>query len=151
MSASIAWWPNSKQYPLDVKLQGPNEDISVLPNNTAVALFHICQESLANIAKHAHARHVDVAVWTTNDRILLEIRYDGVGFNSDKVKINIGHGLSNIETRALNAGGEVDITSETGKGTSILAWVPLPEENPASSIVAPLLHIKDAHDLLSFR
>lgn len=113
---------------LDVKLQGPTEDISVLPNNTAVALFHICQESLANIAKHAHARHVDVSVWTTNDRILLEIRDDGVGFNSDKVKINIGHGLSNIETRALNAGGEVDITSETGKGTSILAWVPLPEE-----------------------
>ncbi len=116
---------------LDVKLQGPSEDLSILPNNTAVALFHICQESLANIAKHAHARHVDVAVWTTNDRILLEVRDDGVGFNLDKVKVNIGHGISNIETRALNAGGEVDITSEPGKGTSILAWVPLPEEESA--------------------
>jgi signal transduction histidine kinase len=113
---------------LDVKLQGPNEDLSRLPNNTAVALFHICQESLANIAKHAHAHHVDVSVWTSRDRILLEIRDDGAGFNLEKVKVNIGHGISNIETRAQNAGGEVDITSELGKGTSILAWVPLPEE-----------------------
>jgi signal transduction histidine kinase len=116
---------------VDVKLQGPAEDISTLPNNTAVSLFHICQESLANIAKHAHAKHVDVSVWTTNDRILLEIRDDGIGFNIDKVKINIGHGLSNIETRALNAGGEVDVTSEAGKGTSILAWLPLPEDESA--------------------
>ncbi len=113
---------------LDVKLQGPNEDLSSLPNNAAVALFHICQESLANIAKHAHAHHVDVSVWTSRDRILLEIRDDGAGFNLDKIKVNIGHGISNIETRAQNAGGEVDITSEPGKGTSILAWVPLPEE-----------------------
>jgi len=112
---------------LDVNLQGPNEDISHLPKNQAVSLFHICQEALANIAKHAHAHHVDVVVWTTNDRLLLEIRDDGVGFDTESTKVTIGHGLSNMETRVTNAGGEVDITSEPGKGTSILAWVPFSE------------------------
>jgi signal transduction histidine kinase len=112
---------------LEVTLQGPNEDISHLPKNQAISLFHICQEALANIAKHAHAHHVDVVVWTTNDRLLLEIRDDGVGFNSESTKVTIGHGLSNMETRVTNAGGEVDITSEPGKGASILAWVPFSE------------------------
>lgn len=113
---------------LDVNLQGPNEDISHLPKNQAVSLFHICQEALANIAKHAHAKKVDVVVWTTNDRLLLEIRDDGVGFSTEKSKVSIGHGLSNMETRVLNAGGEVDISSEPGKGTTIFAWVPFGEE-----------------------
>lgn len=110
---------------VDVNLQGPAEDISGLPNNQAVALFHICQEALANIAKHAHARHVDVILWTTNERLLLEIRDDGVGFNPEKTKVTIGHGLSNMETRIVNADGEVDISSEPGKGTTILTWIPL--------------------------
>lgn len=113
---------------LDVNLQGPAEDISNLPKNQAVALFHICQEALANIAKHAHAHRVDVVVWTTNDRMLLEVRDDGDGFDSGKIRVSIGHGLSNMETRITNVGGEVDITSEPGKGTTILAWVPLPED-----------------------
>jgi signal transduction histidine kinase len=113
---------------LDVNLQGPTEDISNLPKNQAVALFHICQEALANIAKHAHAHRVDVVVWTTNDRMLMEVRDDGEGFDSAKIHVSIGHGLSNMETRITNVGGEVDITSEPGKGTSILAWVPLPED-----------------------
>lgn len=112
---------------LDVNLQGPNEDISHLPNNQAVSLFHICQEALANIAKHAHAHHVEVVVWTTNDRLLIEIRDDGIGFNSENTRVTIGHGLSNMETRVTNAGGEVDITSEPGKGTTIMAWVPFSE------------------------
>jgi signal transduction histidine kinase len=113
---------------LEVNLQGPNEDISRLPKNQAISLFHICQEALANIAKHAHAHKVDVTVWTTNDRLLLEIRDDGLGFDIDSTKSTIGHGLSNMETRVLNAGGEVDITSEPGKGTSIFAWVPFAED-----------------------
>lgn len=112
---------------LDITLQGPNDDISHLPKNQAVSLFHICQEALANITKHAHAHHVDVVIWTTNDRLLLEIRDDGVGFSPEETKATIGHGLSNMETRVTNAGGEVDITSDPGKGTSILAWVPFSE------------------------
>jgi signal transduction histidine kinase len=35
-----------------------------------------------------------------------------------------------METRAANAGGEVDINSEPDQGTSVLAWVPIPEIEP---------------------
>ncbi|KAF0110689.1 MAG: putative two-component sensor histidine kinase [Chloroflexi bacterium] len=115
---------------IDVNVQGPDDELVSLPEAQAVALFHICQEALANIAKHAKARRVEIVVWTTIDRALLEVRDDGRGFDLDKVKLTIGHGLSNMETRAANAGGDVDITAELGNGTSVLAWVPLPEIEP---------------------
>ena len=112
---------------VEVTVTGPKDGVSNLPEAQSLALFHICQEALANIAKHAKARRVDVTVWTTAERTLLEVHDDGRGFDTEKVKLSIGHGLSNMETRALNAGGEVDITTEPGQGTTVLAWVPFPE------------------------
>ncbi|HZW03409.1 MAG TPA: GAF domain-containing sensor histidine kinase, partial [Anaerolineaceae bacterium] len=113
---------------LNVNLQGPPGDLG-LAEAPAIALFHICQEALANIAKHARAQTVDVLLWKANDRVLLEIHDDGRGFDMEKVKLTIGHGLSNMQTRAFNVGGEVEITSEPGQGTTVLAWVPFTNEN----------------------
>jgi len=120
---------------IDVNIQGSENELAALPESHAVALFHICQESLANIAKHAKARHVEIVVWATQDRALLEVQDDGRGFDLNKVRTTIGHGLSNIETRATNVGGAVDISSELGKGTSVLAWVPIPPEDFDSLII----------------
>lgn len=109
---------------VEIQLQAiPNENIN-LPQSAALALFHICQEALANIAKHAHARHVSVTLWTSNQRTLLEINDDGMGFDVSKTRQVIGHGLANMQTRAHQAGGEIEISSEPGKGTTILVWVP---------------------------
>lgn len=115
---------------IDVVVQGHDEDLTGLPEAHAIALFHICQEALANIAKHAKAHRVNIVVWKTPDRVLLEVQDDGRGFDLNKVKLTIGHGLSNMETRASNVGGAVDISSEPDNGTSVLAWVPLPEFDP---------------------
>jgi len=112
---------------VEVTLNGPRDGVTNLPEAQALALFHICQEALANIAKHAKARRAEITLWTTAERVLLEVRDDGRGFEQEKIKLSIGHGLSNMETRAINAGGEVDISSEPGLGTTVLAWVPFPE------------------------
>ena len=109
----------------EVYLQGPPSGLEDLGKSQALALFHICQEALANIGKHAHAKRVEVILWLVSDRALLEIKDDGRGFDQKLVRSSIGHGLANMQTRAGNAGGEVDLTSEPGKGTSVLAWVPL--------------------------
>ena len=90
---------------VEVSLQGPSDGLADLPDTQAMALFHICQEALANIAKHAHATHVHVNLWTTADRALLEVRDDGRGFNLEQVQQTLGHGLSNMGTRARNVGG----------------------------------------------
>ncbi len=114
---------------LNIDLQGPEDDLHGLPDAQAIALFHICQEALANIAKHARAKNVSVTLWKSADRVLMEVTDDGRGFEVDKVRVTLGHGLSNIQTRARNVGGEVDITSEPGVGTTILAWVPAADED----------------------
>ncbi len=108
----------------EVSLKGPQKGLEDLLQARSLALFHICQESLANAAKHAGAKRVDINVWTTAERVIMEIHDNGKGFDIDKMSMTIGHGLSNVQTRARSVGGEVDITSMIGEGTTILAWVP---------------------------
>jgi signal transduction histidine kinase len=108
----------------EITLKGPQKVVDDLPQASALALFHICQESLANAAKHARAKRVDINVWTTSDRVIMEIHDDGRGFDLEKMSMAIGHGLSNMQTRARSVGGEMDITSIIGEGTTIFAWVP---------------------------
>lgn len=108
----------------EANLSGVPEDLRGIPENYAMALFHICQEALANAAKHAHAKKVDVVVWTSPERIMLEIHDNGRGFDMEQMNMSLGHGLSNMHTRAHHVGGDVEIASVAGEGTSILAWVP---------------------------
>jgi signal transduction histidine kinase len=108
----------------EVTLTTTDADLRELPHSHALALFHICQEALANAAKHAKARKAEVSVWTTADRVLMEVRDDGKGFEMEKMTTTIGHGLANMQTRGRAAGGDVDISSIIGEGTTILAWVP---------------------------
>jgi len=108
----------------EVSLTGPKDDLDHLPQTNSLALFHICQETLANAAKHSGAKRVDINVWMTSERVMMEIHDNGKGFDLEKMAMTIGHGLSNMQTRARSVGGEVDITSVIGDGTTILAWVP---------------------------
>jgi two-component system, NarL family, sensor histidine kinase DevS len=105
-------------------LTGPKERLMNLPQSHALALFHICQEALANAAKHAAATHLEVSVWVTNERVLMEVRDNGRGFETANMNTSLGHGLANMQTRARNVGGDVDISSTRKEGTTVLAWVP---------------------------
>jgi signal transduction histidine kinase len=105
-------------------VSGTKARLDSLPQSHSMALFHICQEALANAAKHAAAKRVSVNVWTTDERVVMEVRDNGKGFDLDRMSKSIGHGLANMQTRVRAVGGEVDISSAPGEGTTILAWVP---------------------------
>lgn len=108
----------------EVLFSPPDSEMKELTQAQALALFHICQEALANAAKHAKAKNVQISLWTTEDRVLMEIHDDGHGFDTDKISTSIGHGLANMQTRARSTGGDVDITSVLNGGTTVFAWVP---------------------------
>ncbi len=101
-----------------------------LPKENSLTLFRICQEALANIAKHAHADTADINLWSTETKVLLKIEDDGRGFDPMNIKEALGHGLSNMRRRAYKVGGEVEIESRPGVGTTIMAWVPWEEIPP---------------------
>jgi two-component system sensor histidine kinase DevS len=105
-------------------LVGPDDGLIDFPAQNSTALFHICQEALANVAKHAKAQLAEVHLWMVKDRVLLEVSDDGEGFDLRKMSVTLGHGLSNMHSRARKVGGDVEITSAPGKGTAVLAWVP---------------------------
>ena len=107
-----------------VQLSGNDNDIKDLPQASSMVLFHICQEALANIAKHSKAKQVEISLWTTEERVLMEIHDNGKGFDMEKMSAVIGHGLANMQTRARSIGGDIDISSVIGEGTTVLAWVP---------------------------
>jgi two-component system, NarL family, sensor histidine kinase DevS len=107
-----------------VQITGTDNELQELPQPRSMALFHICQEALANIAKHAKAKQVDISLWSTEERILMEIHDNGKGFEMETMNASIGHGLANMQTRARSVGGDVDISSVIGEGTTVLAWVP---------------------------
>ena len=108
----------------EVVLTAPDSEMIDLSPSQALALFHICQETLANTAKHAKATKVEITLWSTEDRVLMEIHDNGRGFDMENMNLNIGHGLANMQTRAQSASGDVDISSMPGEGTTVLAWVP---------------------------
>jgi two-component system sensor histidine kinase DevS len=104
-----------------------DDGLTDLPRENSLTLFHICQEALANIAKHAHAQNTDIHLWTTPDQVLLKIEDDGRGFDTKNINEALGHGLSNMQRRVQKVGGEVEIESRPTKGTAITAWVPWDE------------------------
>jgi two-component system sensor histidine kinase DevS len=108
----------------NVQLTGNENELKDLPQAHSMVLFHICQEALANVAKHAKAKQVDISIWSTDERVLMEIHDNGKGFEMEKMNASIGHGLANMQTRVRAVGGDVDISSVVEEGTTVLAWVP---------------------------
>lgn len=94
-------------------------------NNT---FYLICKEGLSNIAKHAQAKSVTVNFSELKDRFVLMIIDDGIGFDVEKPRKSTSHGVTNMFTRTKGLGGDIDISSIPGHGTTIIAWLPLIKE-----------------------
>jgi len=100
-----------------------------LPFEVETALYRICQEALTNIAKHAQARHAVVRLGREEDRVVLTVADDGVGFDSSSVTQPDGTlkgiGLLSMERRTEELGGQFGIESASGQGTTVTVTVPL--------------------------
>ena len=109
--------------PLELHLP---EHLGALPTRTAHSLFLTTQEALANVARHAKASQVQVALnWENgHNEIALEIIDNGRGFDPDDSARRIGHGLSNMPTRATDLGGQFMVISAPNQGTIIRLVVP---------------------------
>jgi two-component system sensor histidine kinase UhpB len=126
---------------LEVTLELPSVQIRLDPERT-IAIYRIIQEALTNTAKHAAARHIQVALGIEGEALRVSIRDDGQGFIPERFVNRAarangatpGVGLFGMEERARLAGGTLAVHSATGYGTAITLTLPLrPEERAEES------------------
>ncbi|MED5612913.1 sensor histidine kinase [Janthinobacterium sp. P210005] len=96
-------------------------------------LYHVLQEALANIARHARATHVQLSLQQAGATLACRISDDGVGLSGSPPRL--GCGLSGMHERVAAAGGSLHIESRSGAGTTLRLSLPL-----AACEEAPLLH-----------
>lgn len=94
----------------------------------ATAVFRIVQEALANVRKHAQARRVHVQVERGREAINLRVQDDGVGFSTESPRRPDSLGLLGLRERARLLGGQVEIRSAPGAGTSVQVRLPAGSE-----------------------
>jgi signal transduction histidine kinase len=88
------------------------------------ALYRITQEALQNVAKHARAQSVELALEQNGSEVILRIRDDGRGF--DAQRSFPGHlGLHSMRERMAGVGGVLRIESSPGRGTAVEARLTL--------------------------
>jgi nitrate/nitrite-specific signal transduction histidine kinase len=100
-----------------------------LPLDVETALLRICQESLANIKKHAGATEVKVDLAFDKSNVTLTVRDNGEGFKANETAgSNVEHhgfGLISMQERARNLGGTFEVQSEEGQGTMVKIGIPV--------------------------
>jgi signal transduction histidine kinase len=100
------------------------EGLERLSIETEAAVYFVCLEAMQNAQKYARASHVAVHLARDDGHLAFEVRDDGVGFDGSAVA---GSGLQNMRDRLSALGGEVEIRSAPGRGTTVRGRVPLRE------------------------
>ncbi len=99
-----------------------------LPARTEIGLYRIVQEALQNVASHAEASKVEVALSFDADCRCVQVivRDDGRGFDPARVRVAAGHhlGLESMRRRVESLAGEWQLCAAAGQGTTIHARVP---------------------------
>lgn len=116
---------------IDLEFRVPEEmaDVKLGPEQRR-HLFLILKEAVNNAARHSQCGSVSFDISLSNDRLVAEIRDDGRGFNLEAAERapligRGGNGLGNMQARAAEIGGRLNIVSSPGAGTRLTLVVPL--------------------------
>jgi signal transduction histidine kinase len=111
-----------EQSPVPVELHGGRER---LPVDVEAAVYFVCSEALANVAKYASASSASVAITVDDGVARVVIADDGVG-GADAAR---GSGLRGLADRVETLGGTVVVESPPGRGTHVVAELPLDDRD----------------------
>jgi signal transduction histidine kinase len=121
LAGALAVLAKDLSLPVEIKISDDQ-----LPERVAVAVYFVCAEALTNVAKHAAAAHIAVAVTSSDGRVRVEIADDGIG-GADPAH---GSGLRGLADRVETFGGTLLVESTSGHGTRLAAEIPLGGEAP---------------------
>ena len=90
----------------------------------ATALFRVFQETLTNVARHAHATQVEVDLTQAAGQLWLQITDNGIGISDQEARATKSLGLLGMRERVRLLSGNLEITGRPGKGTAVLVKIP---------------------------
>jgi PAS domain S-box-containing protein len=106
----------------------------LIPDKVATAAYRIAQEALTNVVRHTNANLVNMILQAEDGVLTLIVADNGQGFDPAKLPEEEGLGIAGMRERASLVGGELEVQSQAGKGTSVYFRVPVA---PASSWASP--------------
>jgi PAS domain S-box-containing protein len=127
LAAAIEWQASefATRNGVQCQVSVPPVDLH-LDGDRATATFRIFQECMTNVIRHAQAKSVRVALCQEEESILLVVEDDGIGFCESGLSSSLGSlGLLGMKERAQFCGGEVQISSSPGNGTTVTVRVPV--------------------------
>jgi len=128
LEGELAW--QAKRSGWQVQLEVEPEDFPALPTQLGTACFRIAQEALSNVAHHARAHRVGVALRLHGPELELSIEDDGVGFDVEQPGAAgdaESFGLAFMRERARQVGARLDIArGRGGRGVRVQLRAPLP-------------------------
>ena len=101
---------------VDFRVQGISDE---MPEEIALAIFRVTQESLTNVARHSKSRAASVTLTGLSDEILLTIADQGEGFDVNQRGQAAGLGLISMQERTRILGGHLEIISSPSLGTKV--------------------------------
>jgi PAS domain S-box-containing protein len=119
----------------NVRIEFKHSDIpAAVPKEISLCLFRVLQEALQNAVRHSGAQGFAVEVHGAQDGIRLTVSDSGIGFDWRHAINDRGLGLISMRERLRLVNGELSIESEPGRGTTVLARVPLGHEDHSREI-----------------
>jgi len=125
LAPAIEWQAKEfqKRSGIRCKLSLP-ADAPPLGGERATAAFRIFQELLTNIARHANATRIDIAMQADSDVLVLQVEDNGKGIDGAATFSSKSLGLMGMRERVLPFGGEIEITGVQGQGTKVKVSIP---------------------------
>lgn len=121
----------NKQLDYNIELKTNSKANKINNPMITLTLYRIAQEALNNIKKYSEATRSIIDINVLEDYIELAITDNGIGFDINNIKLNLednkGFGIAIMKERTSLLMGDFNIVSETGKGTTLTARIPLKE------------------------
>ena len=105
-----------------------SDGISRYPQEVEAAVYFCCLEALQNMTKYAGATRATITLRDEGGELSFSVQDDGTGF--DPATTHKGSGLQNMADRLSAIGGELEVVSRPGEGTTVIGRVPLRELEP---------------------
>jgi signal transduction histidine kinase len=128
LAAALSWLARQTREQEALDAEAFADDGAPIPRLAATVLYRVAQESLRNAARHAQAHRVELWLRRTATTATLEVVDDGRGFDVRRAEERRpGMGLFSMRERVGLANGSLTVESAPGRGTRVVATVPLSE------------------------